>query len=97
MPELAGRLAGIALRVPVPKGSITDLVATLETEVSRDDVNSAFAEAAVDGSYRGVLRYGTEPLVSADIVGDPAVLNRARERLRGPRRFPTSPLASHGP
>jgi glyceraldehyde 3-phosphate dehydrogenase len=72
MPELAGRLAGMALRVPVPNGSITDLVATLSSDVTRDEVNAAFAEAAVAESYRGVLRYGIEPLVSADIVGDPA-------------------------
>jgi glyceraldehyde 3-phosphate dehydrogenase len=72
MPELDGRLAGMALRVPVPNGSITDLVATLAADVTADDVNRAFAEAAVAPRYRGVLRYCTEPLVSADIVGDPA-------------------------
>jgi glyceraldehyde 3-phosphate dehydrogenase len=72
MPELAGRLAGMALRVPVPNGSITDLVATLSREVTRDEVNAAFADASGAARYRGVLRYGTEPLVSADIVGDPA-------------------------
>ena len=72
LPELAGRLAGMALRVPVPDGSVTDLVATLVTEATRESVNAAFAEAAADRRYRGVLRYGAEPLVSADIVGDPA-------------------------
>ena len=57
---------------PTPTGSITDLVATLKTEASVDDVNAAFAEAAADTSYRGVLKYSDEPLVSADIVGDPS-------------------------
>ena len=70
MPELKGKLDGMSLRVPTPTGSITDLVATLKTDASIDDVNDAFAEAAAnDASYRGVLEYSDEPLVSADIVG----------------------------
>ena len=72
LPELEGRLNGISLRVPTPTGSITDLSVNLATQVSIDDVNAAFAEAAVDASYRGVLVYSQEPLVSADIVGNPA-------------------------
>ncbi len=72
MPDLKGKLDGMALRVPTPTGSITDLVATLKTEASIDDVNNAFSQAAADSSYRGVLKYSDEPLVSADIVGDPA-------------------------
>jgi glyceraldehyde 3-phosphate dehydrogenase len=72
MPELKGKLDGMALRVPTPTGSITDLVATVKTDASVEDVNRAFAEAAADASYRGVLKYSDEPLVSADIVGDPA-------------------------
>jgi glyceraldehyde 3-phosphate dehydrogenase len=72
MPELKGKLDGMSLRVPVPTGSITDLVATLKTDATVDDVNAAFAEAAADASYRGVLAYSDEPLVSADIVGHPA-------------------------
>jgi len=72
LPDLKGKLDGMALRVPTPTGSITDLVATLKTDASIDDVNAAFAEAAADASYRGVLKYSDEPLVSADIVGDPA-------------------------
>src|SRR4029079_12897675 len=72
MPELKGKLDGISLRVPTPTGSITDLVATLKTEASIDDVNAAFAEGAADASSRGVLKYSDEPLVSADIVGDPS-------------------------
>ncbi len=72
LPELEGRLGGISLRVPTPVGSITDLTATLNVNASVDDVNAAFAEAANDRAYRGVLEYSDEPLVSADIVGNPA-------------------------
>ena len=55
MPELKGKLDGISLRVPTPTGSITDLVATLKTDASIEDINAAFAEGAADASYRGVL------------------------------------------
>jgi glyceraldehyde 3-phosphate dehydrogenase len=72
LPELQGRLDGTALRVPTPTGSITDLSAKLEVEASVDEVNAAFREAAGDASYKKVLEYSDEPLVSADIVGNPA-------------------------
>jgi glyceraldehyde 3-phosphate dehydrogenase len=72
LPELKGRLDGTSLRVPTPTGSITDLSAVLGTEASTDDVNTAFREAAGDASYKKVLEYSDEPLVSADIVGNPA-------------------------
>ena len=72
LPDLKGRLDGTSLRVPVPTGSITDLVATLSTETTKEEVNAAFAEAAGAASYRGVLQYTEEPLVSADIVANPA-------------------------
>jgi glyceraldehyde 3-phosphate dehydrogenase len=72
LPELQGKLDGASLRVPTPTGSITDLVAILGEDTSVDDVNEAFAAAANDASYKGVLTYTDEPLVSADIVGDPA-------------------------
>jgi glyceraldehyde 3-phosphate dehydrogenase len=72
LPELKGRLDGTSLRVPVPTGSITDLVATVGSDVSKEDVNAAFAEAAGAASYRGVLQYTEETLVSADIVANPA-------------------------
>ena len=72
LPSLNGRLDGAALRVPTPTGSITDLTAQLGTAAATDDVNAAFAAAANDPSYRGVLEYSDEPLVSADIVGNPA-------------------------
>ena len=72
LPQLQGRVDGTALRVPTPTGSITDLTAEVRREASPDDVNAAFAEAAIEPSYRGVLEYNDEPLVSADIVGNPA-------------------------
>jgi len=72
LPELKGVLDGTSLRVPTPVGSITDLSAELKKSASIDDVNAAFAEAANDVSYRNVLEYSEEPLVSADIVGNPA-------------------------
>ncbi len=69
LPELAGRLDGVALRVPVEDGSLTDLTAILAREVTAEEVNDAFAKAA-EGPLKGVLRYSTAPLVSRDIVGD---------------------------
>jgi glyceraldehyde 3-phosphate dehydrogenase len=72
LPELDGRLSGTSMRVPVPVGSITDLTAVLGQGTSADDVNEAFAAASNDASYKGVLSYTEEPLVSADIVGNPA-------------------------
>jgi glyceraldehyde 3-phosphate dehydrogenase len=72
LPELDGKLTGASMRVPVPVGSITDMTAVLGEAASIDDVNEAFAAAANDASYKGVLTYTDEPLVSADIVGNPA-------------------------
>jgi glyceraldehyde 3-phosphate dehydrogenase len=72
LPDLKGKLDGMALRVPTLTGSITDLVTHLGAEASAEDINGAFAEAAADSSYRGVLQYSEEPLVSADIVGNPS-------------------------
>jgi glyceraldehyde 3-phosphate dehydrogenase len=69
--ELDGRLDGVAVRVPVEDGSLTDLTAVLGREVTAGAVNDAFREAA-DGQLAGILRYSTDPLVSRDIVGDPA-------------------------
>jgi glyceraldehyde 3-phosphate dehydrogenase len=71
IPELAGRLDGVAVRVPVPDGSLTDLTAVLGRDVTAAEVNRAF-ELAASGSLSGVLRYSTDPLVSRDIVGDRA-------------------------
>ena len=69
---MRGRLDGIALRVPVVDGSLTDFTATVARPVDRDEVNAAFERAATAGPLAGVLEYSTEPLVSSDIVGSPA-------------------------
>ena len=70
LPNLKGKLDGMALRVPTPTGSITDLVAVVKSDVDAVAVNEAFAKAAADPAFRGVLKYSNEPLVSADIVHD---------------------------
>jgi glyceraldehyde 3-phosphate dehydrogenase len=70
IPELSGMLDGFALRVPTPDGSITDLVATLKKEVTAEEVNAAFKEAA-NGPMKGILEYTEDPIVSADIIGNP--------------------------
>ncbi|MBN1319485.1 MAG: type I glyceraldehyde-3-phosphate dehydrogenase [Thermoleophilia bacterium] len=70
IPELKGKLDGFALRVPVPDGSVVDLVVTLEEEATAEEINAAMKTAA-EGPLAGVLRYTDEPLVSSDIVGDP--------------------------
>ena len=69
---MQGRLDGIALRVPVADGSLTDFTATLERPATAEEVNDAFAKAAASGPLAGVLEYSEEPLVSSDIVGSPA-------------------------
>ncbi|MCL5942336.1 MAG: type I glyceraldehyde-3-phosphate dehydrogenase [Actinobacteria bacterium] len=70
LPELKGKMDGIAMRVPVPDGSVVDLVATLGREVTVDEVNAAMKTAA-EGSLAGVLQYTEDPIVSIDIVGNP--------------------------
>ena len=70
LPVLAGKLDGMAMRVPVPDGSVVDLVTILEKEPSADDIRDAIREAA-EGSMEGVLQYCTEPVVSSDIIGNP--------------------------
>ena len=71
LPELNGKLDGYALRVPVPTGSCTDLTVTLSRDSSVEEVNAAYA-AAADGPLKGYLRYTEDPIVSTDIVTDPA-------------------------
>jgi len=71
LPELNGKLDGYALRVPIPTGSITDLSAAVTRETSVEEVNEAFKVAA-DGPLKGILRYSDEPIVSSDIITDPA-------------------------
>ena len=67
VPEVAGKLDGVAVRAPVSTGSITDLVALLSRETTREEVNAAFAQAAAGGRLNGILQYADEPLVSSDI------------------------------
>ena len=70
IPELNGMLDGFSLRVPTPDGSITDLVAILKKEVTVEEVNAAF-RAAANGPMKGIMEYTEDPIVSADIVGNP--------------------------
>ncbi len=71
IPELNGKLDGFAMRVPVADGSVVDLVATLQKDVSIDDVNGAL-KAAAEGPMKGILCYTDDPIVSSDVIGDPA-------------------------
>jgi len=71
LPELKGKLDGLSLRVPVPDGSVTDLVVDLERAVTKDEVNAAY-RAAAEGSLKGYLYYTEDAIVSSDIVGSPA-------------------------
>ncbi|OII62400.1 type I glyceraldehyde-3-phosphate dehydrogenase [Streptomyces sp. CC53] len=71
LPQLKGKLDGIAMRVPVPTGSVTDLVVELDREVTKDEINSAFQKAA-EGELKGIVDYTADPIVSSDIVNWPA-------------------------
>ena len=71
LPELKGKLDGYALRVPIPTGSATDLTVEVGRETTVDEVNAAL-KAAAEGPLRGILTYNEDPIVSADIVTDPA-------------------------
>ncbi|MEM7512553.1 MAG: type I glyceraldehyde-3-phosphate dehydrogenase [Bacteroidota bacterium] len=70
LPQLQGKLNGIAARVPIPDGSLTDLTVILNKEVTVDEVNAAM-KAASEGALKGIMEYSTDPLVSSDIVGNP--------------------------
>ncbi len=70
IPELQGKLTGIAMRVPVPTGSVVDLTVNLGKSASAEDINAA-VKAAAEGPLKGILFYATDPLVSSDIVHDP--------------------------
>ncbi len=72
LPHLKGKLDGLAMRVPVPDGSVTDLVANLRREVTIEEVNAAYSTAASSGPLAGKLVYTEDPIVSSDIVGSPA-------------------------
>ena len=69
VPELAGKLDGMAMRVPVPDGSVTDLTVILKNTATREEINAAVQKAA-EGNMRGMLQYCTDPVVSSDIVGN---------------------------
>jgi glyceraldehyde 3-phosphate dehydrogenase len=71
LPELEGKIGGIAIRAPIPVGSIVDLTVEVSRRVSRDQVNAAFRDAAENAPLSGILRYADEPLVSSDIVRSP--------------------------
>ena len=70
IPEMKGKLNGGAFRVPTPTGSLTDFTAILKSEVTAEEVNAAFKEAA-EGPMKGVLEYTEDPIVLQDIVGNP--------------------------
>ncbi len=70
LPHLKGKLDGIALRVPVPDGSVTDFVAILKKPAMKDEINQAF-QAAAQTTLKGILEYTEDPIVSSDIVGNP--------------------------
>ncbi|MFJ8546840.1 type I glyceraldehyde-3-phosphate dehydrogenase [Streptomyces sp. NPDC093586] len=71
LPQLKGKLDGMAMRVPVPTGSVTDLVLELSREVTKEEINAAFQKAA-EGELKGILEYTEDPIVSSDIVNAPA-------------------------
>ena len=70
LPELKGKIDGMAVRVPTPDGSLTDFTCWLKKDVTAEEVNNAFKTAA-ETKLRGILEYSEEPLVSSDIVGNP--------------------------
>ena len=72
LPELKGKLDGFAMRVPVPTGSATDLTVTLKREATEEEINAAYRAAAADPRWSGILTYTEDPIVSSDIVHDPA-------------------------
>ena len=84
IPELKGRIDGIAVRVPTPDGSLTDFTCILKKDVTKDEVNNAFRHAA-ENSLKGIMQYSEEPLVSVDIVGNPhsAIIDGLSTRVNG--------------
>lgn len=70
IPELDGKLDGMALRVPVPVGSIVDLVVELEKDVSAVEINNTFKKASQEENFKGILQYCEDPIVSADVIGN---------------------------
>ena len=72
MQSMKGKLDGTAIRVPVPTGSLTDFTATLRKKASVEEINAAYQAAAAKGALKGILEYTEDPIVSSDIVGNPA-------------------------
>lgn len=70
LPHLQGKLDGIAMRVPIPDGSLTDLTVVLKKETTKEEINAAM-KAAAEGPMKGILEYTEDPIVSIDIVGNP--------------------------
>lgn len=95
IPELNGRLDGMAVRVPVKDGSLVDLVCRLRKDVTPQSVNSAMEEAAA-GPLQGVLQYSDEPLVSFDVIGNPfsSIFDSLMTRTMGPRMVKSTILAA---
>ncbi len=87
LPELAGRLDGIAMRVPVPDGSTVDLVAELGRAATVAEINAAMREASAQPPLRGILAYSDEPIVSSDVIRDPhsAIFDGPQTRVLGGR------------
>ena len=71
IPEVKGKLNGVAMRVPIPDGSITDFTAVLSKPATKEEINAAFKKASETGSLKGFLEYTNEPIVSIDIIGNP--------------------------
>lgn len=71
LPSMVGKFDGVALRVPVPVVSMSDITAVLKKDVTVEEVNKAFKEASENPIYRGVIAYTEEPVVSSDFIGDP--------------------------
>ena len=84
IPELKGRMDGMAVRVPTPDGSLTDFTCILKKEVTKEEVNNAFRNAA-EGKLKGIMQYSEEPLVSVDIVGNPhsAIIDGLSTKVNG--------------
>ena len=88
LPQLKGKLDGLAIRVPVPDGSVVDLVVRLKKDCTADDVNQAMKEAAA-GPLKRVLEYCVEPIVSSDIIGNPhsSIFDALSTQKIGPKEF----------
>ena len=83
LPALAGKFDGFAIRVPIPVGSIADVTAVTTRPVTAEEVNDAFQEEAGGDRYRGILGVADDPVVSADVIGDPraSVVDAAMTRV----------------